>query len=173
MSSSEESRGPRTIADGLESLAEALRSVTEEARNFEQSVSFGGGDDGFEGVVRVEFRTNIGEGTRAESTSTSTVRANVDETDEGRRVRRPAVDVTDEDEAIVVVAEMPGVTADTLTWAIEERALSLEATTDRTRYARVVTLPTAVDADAATVTVEAGVVELVLPRARDEDDGPE
>lgn len=168
-SPSEESQGPRTIADGLESLAEALRSVTEEARNFERSVSFGGGEEGFEGVVRVEFRTNIGEDTRAESSSTSTVRAEAGDRDEERRVRRPVVDVTEDDEALVIVAEMPGVTADALTWAVEERALSLEATTDRTRYARVVTLPAAVDADAATVTVEAGVVELVLPRIRDED----
>jgi len=169
-SPSDESRGPRTIADGLESLAEALRSVTEEARNFEQSVSFGGGDDGIEGVVRVEFRTNIGEDTRAESTARSTVRADAADAEAGRRVRRPVVDVTEDDEAVVIVAEMPGVTADALTWAVEERALSLEATTDRTRYARVVTLPAAVDADAAAVTVEAGVVELVWPRARDEDE---
>jgi HSP20 family molecular chaperone IbpA len=143
--------------------------VTEDARTFEHSVSVGGADDGFEGVVRVEFRTNIGAETRAEAESPSTVRADAGAADESRRVRRPVVDVTPSDDVITVVAEMPGVTADALTWAVEERALSLEATTDRTRYARVVTLPGPVDAEAATATVEAGVVELVLPRVRDED----
>lgn len=168
-SRSDESHGSRTIADGLESLAEALRSVTEEARSFERTVSFGGGADGFEGVVRVEFGTNIGGDTRASTTSPPTARSAATGPDDDRRVRRPVVDVTEQDDAIVVVAEMPGVTTETLTWAVEDRALSLEASTERTRYGRVVTLPGAVDADAATLTVQAGVVELVLPRVQEEE----
>lgn len=118
--------------------------------------------------MRVESRTDIGEETCAESTATSTVRTGADDTDDDRRVRRPVVEVTEQDDA-VVVAEMPGVTADALTWVVEERALSLNAATERTRYERVVTVPTAVDAEAATLTVEAKVVELVLPRDAETD----
>ena len=170
-SDSDRPRGAHSIIDGLERLADALRSVTEEARDFEQSVSFGGPDDGVEGVVRVELRTGIGGAERTRSTTTTTAGTAADEATDtaagDRPVRRPSVEVEDDDTQIRIVAEMPGVTPDTLEWTVAEQALSLSATTPRARYERVVSLPGPVEADAATVIVEAGIVELVWPRPDD------
>jgi HSP20 family protein len=166
-SDSERSHGAHSLIDGLERLADALRSVTDEARDFEQSVSFGGPSDGVEGVVRVELRTGIGEAERASAATDPTARAAATEPSDDRPVRRPSVEVEEEDTHLTVVAEMPGVTAEALEWGIDEQALSLRATTPRARYERVVSLPAPVEADAATATVEAGIVTLMLPRPAD------
>ena len=168
---SDRSRASNSIIDGLERLAEALRSVTEEAREFEHSVSLGGTDEGVEGVMRVELRTGIGEAEATHTTTTtSTGRAEADSAAEGPSVRRPSVEVDMEEAHVRVVAEMPGVTTEALDWAVTDRALSLTATTPRARYERVVTLPAPVDPEAATVTVEAGIVELAWPRPTDADE---
>lgn len=162
---SDRSRGSRSLFDGLHDLADALHSVAEEARSFEHTVSLG--DAG--SVMRVEVRTDIGGASHTTEQTTTTARSAAEEAQEqeGRPVRRPVVDVEEDDDQVRVVAEMPGVTEDVLDWAVDGRALSLEAPTERVRYARVVELPGLLDDEQATVTVEAGIVILTFPRESD------
>ncbi len=166
---SDRSPGSRSLFDGLHDLADALHSVADEARSFEHSISLGEGS----GEMRVEVRTNIGgvaDTTETTEQTATTARAAADEAqEEGRPVRRPVVDVEEEADQVRVVAEMPGVTADVLEWDVEGRALSLDAPTERVRYARVVELPALVNTEEATVTVEAGIVTVVLPRRPDDE----
>lgn len=164
---SDQPRDSRSFFDGLHDLADALHSVADEARSFEHTVSLG--DAG--SVMRVEVRTEIGGASHTTEQTTTTARSAAEESheQEGRPVRRPAVDVHEDDDQVRVVAEMPGGTEDVLEWDVDGRALSLEAPTERVRYASVVELPVLVDETQATVTVEAGIVTMLLPRRPDDE----
>lgn len=163
---SDRSRDAQSIFDGLHDLADALHSMADEARSFEQSVSFG---EGSGGIVRVEVQTDIGDRSHTTADTSTTARSAAEETKEGRPVRRPAIDVQEGDDHVRIVAEMPGATEDEVEWAVEGRALSLEAPTDRVRYARVVELPVLVADEEATLAVEAGVVTLTFPLPSDNE----
>lgn len=162
---SDRSRDSRSLFDGLHDLADALHSVADEARSFEHTVSLGDADS----MMRVEVRTDIGGASHTSEQTATTARAAAAEAHEGRPVRRPVVDVYEEDEQVRVVAEMPGVTDQVLDWGVEGRALSLEGPTERVRYARVVELPALVEEQAATATVEAGIVTLTFPLPPDDE----
>jgi HSP20 family protein len=78
--------------------------------------------------------------------------------------RQPLVDVFEEEAAILVVAEVPGLDPAALTLSIEDGALVI-AGGGRVRYRRVVALPGAVEAAAMTHACRNGILEVRLPRA--------
>ena len=96
------------------------------------------------------------------------------------------VDVADEDDEIVVVADVPGYESDDIDVSVSDRQLTIsaergsESETDDTQYyrrertrravSRTVTLPTAVDEHEASASYENGVLTVELPKA-DGDDG--
>jgi len=92
---------------------------------------------------------------------------NIRTTDEGpivAEVREPLVDTFDEEEEIVIVAELPGVDEDEIRVEIQDDILSLETTGDR-KYAKEILLPKAVDATTLQKTYKNGILELRLRKA--------
>jgi HSP20 family protein len=83
-------------------------------------------------------------------------------------VREPVVDVFDEAETasrVLVVAEMPGISAADVTLDATGDVLTLTAEAGTRRYRKELLLPHAVDADAADVRANNGLVEVRLPVA--------
>lgn len=94
--------------------------------------------------------------------------------------RMPKVDVLDRDDAIVIHAEVPGVTKDDLDVSLSEDSVTIKGSTGReeekeegeyhrremTRgeFSRTIPLPTAVDGAKAKATFKDGVMELALPK---------
>jgi HSP20 family protein len=78
-------------------------------------------------------------------------------------VREPLVDVFDEGETIVVIAELPGVDESEVRVEARGDVLSLETTGER-RYAREILLPALVVPDTLRQTYRNGILELRLTR---------
>jgi HSP20 family protein len=78
-------------------------------------------------------------------------------------VREPLVDVFEEEEEIVVAAELPGVNEDEVSIEIEDDILSLKTTGER-KYEKEILLPAAVDAESLRKTFKNGILELRAKR---------
>ncbi|RZN61723.1 Hsp20/alpha crystallin family protein [Methanonatronarchaeum sp. AMET6-2] len=76
--------------------------------------------------------------------------------------REPLVDVFDEDDEIVVTAEMPGVEESDISIDVRDDRLVIEAVGESDRYAREVSLPRSVDPDSIDMNYRNGVLSLRL-----------
>lgn len=74
------------------------------------------------------------------------------------------VDVQEEDDAIRVVADLPGVSNDDIAIRCTGRTLSITAAGDRRDYNEQIQLPARVDKHAATATYNNGILDITLPR---------
>ena len=80
--------------------------------------------------------------------------------------REPLVDVFDEGDHLLVLAELPGVEAGDIHYEIEDDVLSLSAARGERKYQKEVVLPVAVNAKGATSSHRNGMFELNLPKAK-------
>lgn len=80
-------------------------------------------------------------------------------------VREPMVDVFDEDNEVVVVAEIPGVEANDLQLEVRDDILLLAASHGDRKYSKEVLLPCAVQPDTIKSSYHNGVAEIRLAKA--------
>jgi HSP20 family protein len=116
------------------------------------------------GVYGFTVRTGIGGTPQVERFG------NIRSTEEGpvvAEVREPMIDVFDEGETVLVVAELPGVAEGEITVDVKDDILTLE-TTGEMKYAKEVLLPYSVDAPSMKKAHKNGVLELRLDKAKDE-----
>lgn len=78
-------------------------------------------------------------------------------------VREPLVDLFDEGQEIVVVAELPGVGEEEIQVEVRDDVLSLQTTGQR-KYEKEILLPGAVDVTTLAKTFKNGILELRLKR---------
>ncbi|MDP2726645.1 MAG: archaeal heat shock protein Hsp20 [Dehalococcoidia bacterium] len=81
-------------------------------------------------------------------------------------VREPLVDVMDEGERIVVIAELPGVEADDIQVEVKDDILSLSAEGKYRKYSKEVLLPAAVESESLERSYKNGILELKLGKRR-------
>lgn len=79
-------------------------------------------------------------------------------------LREPIVDVFEEADHILIVAEMPGVTAADVQLSLEGDLLTISACRADRRYQKELQLPTPIDLARATTTANNGVIEINCPR---------
>ncbi|MGM1054175.1 MAG: Hsp20/alpha crystallin family protein [Pseudomonadota bacterium] len=101
--------------------------------------------------------------------------------EEARRLETllPAVDIHEENDAVHIIADMPGVTRESLVIEVDNGVLSLEgdvaipmpeglnplyAEVRAQRYARRFTLSHEIDSESISARIDNGVVHLTLPR---------
>jgi HSP20 family protein len=80
--------------------------------------------------------------------------------------REPMVDIFDEDEFVLVVAELPGVSAEDISFELKEDILVLTAAHGERKYRKELLLPCTVDKAEASSSYRNGVFELKLLKAR-------
>lgn len=78
--------------------------------------------------------------------------------------REPMVDVFDEEDHLLVVAEMPGVEERDINFEVEGETLSISARRGDHRYAKEVQLPASVTMDDAKSAYRNGVLEIELKK---------
>lgn len=78
--------------------------------------------------------------------------------------REPLVDAILQDDAVKVVAELPGVEKSDIVLECDGRNLTLKVNTDKRRYHKELQLPAEVDPNTSRATYKNGVLELVLTR---------
>ena len=83
-------------------------------------------------------------------------------------VREPLVDVFDEDEVVLVVAELPGIEKKDIQTEVKGDILKVSTTTKGRRYAKEIQLPCAVDEGKMESTYKNGILEIRLPKASKE-----
>ena len=113
------------------------------------------------GIYGVSVRVGIGGEPHVERFG------NIRTTHEGPEVvdvREPLIDVFDEDNEIVVAAELPGVKEDAIEVDVRGDVLALSSSGER-RYAKEVLLPSAVDAASMKRSFKNGLLELRLKKA--------
>ena len=93
---------------------------------------------------------------------TTTCEATVSET------REPPTDVFEETDHVLVIVEMPGVSADDARFELEGDVLTVTATGAGKKYRKEVLLPTECDASTLTTSANNGVFEVRLSRASSE-----
>jgi HSP20 family protein len=77
----------------------------------------------------------------------------------------PAVDVTEDQEGVRLVAEIPGYKPENVKVAIEHRVLTMSGEKANGSFQRSFTVPAVIDADRIEASVEHGVLTVVLPKA--------
>ena len=77
-------------------------------------------------------------------------------------VREPMTDVMEEEDHVLVVAEMPGIAAEDVTVEIDGDVLVLEAAAADKRYRKELVLPRPLDAASPAIVANNGVVEIRL-----------
>ena len=93
---------------------------------------------------------------------------NIRATNEGTVIsdeREPLVDVFDEGDEILVVAELPGVEQDDIRLEVSDDVLSLSTVGDG-RFAKEILLPSAVEPGTMKTTCKNGVLEIRLAKAK-------
>jgi HSP20 family protein len=153
------------VFKGLGSFIELLAEMAEKGETLTQrSGEIQGLRDGMRGVYGFNVRMGLG-GTpqvqqfgNVHATSAGPV---VDE------VREPIVDVFDEGDSILVVAEMPGVSISDVQIDVKGDVLSIStAQTAPRKYAKEVLLPAAVNVATQRSTFKNGVLELRFHKVR-------
>ncbi len=151
-------KGLGNFLDLLSDMVESTEEVEEATRTGEFKVK-GLGEKG-RGVYGVSVRVGVGGVPHIEHFG------NIRTTQEGPEVvevREPLVDVFDEEQEIVVVAELPGVSEEEIRVDIQDDVLSLETTGGR-KYAKEILLPALVDAATLQKTYKNGILELRLKK---------
>lgn len=155
-------KGLESIADMVGKLAESdsseiRRETTEEFK--------GPGGKDVKAVYGVSVRTAAGGKPKVETFG------NVHEREEGQapvvdEVREPMVDVFEEADHILVVAEMPGVGEDDVHYELQGDLLTLTAESGDRKYYKELLLPEAIPDAEVEVAYRNGVLELKIWKAK-------
>ena len=80
--------------------------------------------------------------------------------------REPLIDVIDEEDQIIVLAELPGVDKEEIQLYVDEHMLTIKVDTPERRYHKELGLPGEIDASSSKSTYRNGVLETVLKKKR-------
>jgi HSP20 family protein len=147
---------------GISNLLDLVGNLAEAGDNMNRTgeVKFGDGEK-MQGVYGFSIRTGLGGMPKVESFG------NIRESDAGPVVadtREPIVDVFDEGEQMLVVAELPGVAKKEIKVEVNGDVLAL-STTGARKYAKEVLLPAAAQDAEPALSYNNGVLEVRLAKA--------
>lgn len=148
----------------LEKLVDAVDKLRESGEEYrkEGEIDLGHLRKGMKGRFGVTVQTGIGgEQPAVESFG------NIRKTPEAPKVeeeREPLSDIFDEEGAIVVMLEMPGVAKEGIKVDIEGDILEVVAQSQSRRYRKELLLPAPVESEAVTWVYENGVLEVTLKK---------
>lgn len=77
----------------------------------------------------------------------------------------PAVDVSEDEQAIRLTAEIPGYNPESIKLSLENQVLTMSGEKPGATFERRLTVPNSVDTDRIEARVEHGVLTITLPRA--------
>ena len=79
----------------------------------------------------------------------------------------PPVDVFENDEELLLLVDMPGVSREAVSLRMERRVLTLSAEAEDRAYARTFSLPETIDGEGVSAEMNAGVLEVHLRKRED------
>jgi HSP20 family protein len=145
---------------GLGNLIDLASKLSEEG--YERRGEIGGLPKGAKGVYGFNIRTLAG---RPVIESFGNIR----ETAKGpvvEEVREPMVDVFDEEDRILVIAELPGVSESEIKVEVAGDILNLAASDRDRKYAREILLPGKAKSDSVKTSYNNGILEIILEKEK-------
>jgi HSP20 family protein len=152
---------------GLANLLDKLGELAEKGKDLRESGELHGGDDKIQGVYGFTIKTNLGRGqdggVKVEPfgnvrKDARTGKARVHE------VLEPPVDVFEEPDHVLVVAELPGIGEDDVELDLKDDILTIAAQRGSKKYRKEVLLPESFPAESLCRTCRNGILEVKLTR---------
>ncbi len=150
---------------GVGSLFDLVSKMTEEGKEeYTRTGEITGLGDKAKGIYGFSIKMGIGGQPTVEQFG------NIRKTDKGSvevaEVREPIVDVFDEGDYLMVIAELPGVDESDIKLDIKNDILSLKAEGKDRKYSKEVLLPSEVEADSMKTQYKSGILEIKLSKKR-------
>jgi len=148
------------LSKGIGNLFDLVSKMTEEGT---EELSRTGEIKGLSGKAKGVYGFTIRMGLGGQPTVEQF--GNIRKTEKGAmvaEVREPIVDVFDEEDFVLVLAELPGVEESDIHLEVKDDILNLTAEDKDRKYSKEVLLPSVVDADTTESTYKNGVLEIKL-----------
>ena len=155
---------------GIGGLFDLVSKMSEEGKEeYTRTGEITGLGDKVKGIYGFSVRMGIGGQPTVEQFG------NIKKTDKGSvevaEVREPIVDVFDEGDYLMVIAELPGVEESDIHLEIKGDILSLKAEGKDRKYSKEVLLPSAVEAESMKTQYKSGIMEIKLTKRSESDRG--
>lgn len=145
------------LFEGLGNLIESVGKIAKEGGVISEEGEITGLGDKVKGVYGFTVRTMAGGEPKVETFG------NIKKTAKGpvvEEVREPIVDVFDEENHILIVAELAGIDRENINVEVQEDILILSAETGRRKYHKEIVLPAEVDESSEEKTFRNGILEV-------------
>jgi len=148
---------------GIGSLFDVVSKMTEEGKEeYTRTGEIKGLGDKVKGIYGFSIKMGIGGQPTVEQFG------NIKKTEKGSvevaEVREPIVDVFDEGDYLMVIAELPGVDESDIHLEIKGDILSLKAEGKDRKYSKEVLLPSEVEAESMETQYKSGIMEIKLTK---------
>jgi HSP20 family protein len=170
-SSRKTGRGVGGVIGGLTDLVEKLNQLAEKGEQLSRTGTFDLGQPAREqrplrGVYGLSVKMGLGSGP-PQVEQFGNIRRHDDSGEPIiEDVREPLVDVFDEGDQLMVLAEMPGVEARDVSVALDGTEMELSAGRDEWRYRKRFQLPSAADPSTVKLSEKNGIVEIRCAKLR-------
>lgn len=155
------------LLGGLSQFIERLGDLAEKGKELREAVEFQSGGKTVQGVYGFTIKTGLGAGEegKVKVEPFGNVRADA-KTGKAvvHEVLEPMVDIFEEPEHVLVVAEMPGVGDEDIRLDLRDDVLTIDAAHGTKRYHKEVLLPVSLKAERMTRSCHNGILEVKLPR---------
>jgi HSP20 family protein len=154
------------LLGGLGNLVEKLTDLAQTAQEMQQSGEFEKIVEGRRVRTSYGMRVRVGLNENGSNDAThvepvaKTRRESPAQQAPVQEVREPAVDIFEEDDHLLLIAEMPGIAAEDVQLDVQEDILTLTAAQGEKRYRKEVLLPASYPQDKMQITSNNGVVEI-------------
>ncbi len=148
------------ILKGLGDLVEKLGELSESGEQMSKTGELRGSGNELKGIYGFTIKTGLGDqGPRVEPFG------NIRKDRESghtvvQEVREPVVDVFEEEDHLLVVAEMPGINLEDVKITVEGDVLTIVAEHGKKKYRKEVLLPVSTSADKLHLACNNGIVEI-------------
>ena len=157
--------GIEGILGGLTGLLDKLNELAEKGEELSKTGEFTlDKEKDLKGMYGFSFKVGLG-GDEVQVEPFGNVQRD-EETGEAvvKEVREPPVDIFNEEDHILIVAEMPGVEAEDIKCELKDDILTISATQRDKKYRKEVLLPESCKADKLTVSCKNGIAEFNCPK---------
>jgi HSP20 family protein len=158
--------GARGFLTGLAEVLDKLQDLAETGHTLSRSGEFTSSpNQEFKGVYGFNVRVGLGgEAPKVEPFGNIKVDRSVREGVSVQEVREPAVDVMEESDHVLIVAEMPGVGVDELKLEVDGDVLTLSAAGGGKKYRKEILLPGNCPRERMQLSCNNGIVKIRCPR---------
>ena len=151
---------------GLEKFIDLAEKVEEAGGEIKKKGEIKG-KEGVRGIYGFSIRTGTGEKPKIQTFGNiKTVKEKTKPEFKITETREPIVDVFDEKDHILVVAELPGVSEKSIKLELKGDILILEAGDEKRKYSKEILLSAKVELDGKKENFKNGVLEIKIPKAK-------